>query len=181
MQVQTDPHAGATSPSQPQSESSLRSEEARAPASSGRRKPETRCPIDWMPAEEARAYAAAKGLTDADVAREAERFVNHARQNDRRCADWSAAWRNWCLKAAEMLGRSPPPPPGAPVRTQVFVRSDTPQWEAWRRHTVAAGGKSPPTNRDGGWWFETEWPPGHAAEAEAERQGICTSPEIGRP
>ena len=180
MPVQKDPHAGATSPPQPlspsPSESSPRSDEARVPSRNGRRKPETGCPVDWVPSDDGRAYAAAKGLTGADVAREAERFVNHARQNDRRCADWSAAWRNWCIKAAEMLGRTPPPPPGAAVRAQVFVRTDTPQWEAWRRHSVAAGGRSPPTNRDGGWWFETEWPPGHGAEAERKDEFAAAKP-----
>jgi len=35
------------------------------------------------------------------VARETEKFLNHAHANDRRQVDWPAAWRNWMLKAQE--------------------------------------------------------------------------------
>jgi hypothetical protein len=39
----------------------------------------------------------AHGITDPWV--EFATFRDHARTNDRRCKDWSAAWRNWCRKS----------------------------------------------------------------------------------
>lgn len=48
---------------------------------------------------------------DLDLSAEAERFRNHALSIDRRCSDWSGAWRNWCLKAVgwapKLQGRTP--------------------------------------------------------------------------
>jgi hypothetical protein len=35
-----------------------------------------------------------------------ERFKDHARQNDRRCADWFAAWRNWRRSPFQNQGKS---------------------------------------------------------------------------
>ena len=52
-------------------------------------------------------YGAEQGLTASEVAREHQRFCNHAKQNDRRCVDWEAAERNWLLGSAEKLGRAP--------------------------------------------------------------------------
>lgn len=54
---------------------------------------------------------------DLDVSAEAERFRNHALSTDRRCSDWSAAWRNWVLKAigwAPKIQGSIPPEPEDP-------------------------------------------------------------------
>lgn len=49
----------------------------------------------------------------------------------------------------------------------VFVKIETPQWEAWQAHR---GGKSPPVNREGtGWFFPTEWPPGVGPAPAAAR------------
>jgi uncharacterized protein YdaU (DUF1376 family) len=38
--------------------------------------------------------------------------------------------------------------------SQVHVRRGTPQWEAWQRL------KRTPSDKDGGWWFPSLWPPG---------------------
>lgn len=40
-----------------------------------------------------------------DLDDQTERFLNHARQTDRRCRDWRAAWRNWVLKAQDFADR----------------------------------------------------------------------------
>lgn len=57
--------------------------EEKMPRKRGR--PKVPLPDNWHPAEE---------LSSDDLF-ELERFKNHARANDRRCADWFAAWRNW--------------------------------------------------------------------------------------
>jgi hypothetical protein len=41
-----------------------------------------------------------------NLARETEKFINHAKANDRRQVDWPAAWRNWMLKALEFAEQS---------------------------------------------------------------------------
>jgi hypothetical protein len=73
-----------------------------------RRKPETKIP-ESFPGERDNAAAAAMaeraGVT-LDLIREAFRFRNHAEQNDRRCRDWSAAWRNWIDKAIERASKA---------------------------------------------------------------------------
>lgn len=65
---------------------------------SSRRKGKVCIPGDWSPSDAAIAAARHVGL---DPVREAERFRNHALTNDRRCADWDAAFRNWLDKAEE--------------------------------------------------------------------------------
>lgn len=43
---------------------------------------------------------------------------------------------------------------------KVLVREGTEQWKAWCRYL----GKTPPMNRQFGWYFDDEWPPLQAAE-----------------
>lgn len=62
------------------------------------RKAKRTIPDDWSPNESHAVRARAASL---DVSREAERFRNHAVQNDRKCVDWDAAFRNWLLNAEE--------------------------------------------------------------------------------
>ncbi|MFI7644106.1 hypothetical protein [Nonomuraea sp. NPDC049400] len=69
-----------------------------------RRKPETPMPADFKVTPDMEAWAKAQGYT-VDLGRETFRFINHAHQNDRRCRDWLAAWRNWIDKAQEISDR----------------------------------------------------------------------------
>lgn len=67
-----------------------------------RRKPERPIPDIFAVTDDKRAWAAdhPRGIT-VDLDSQTERFINHARQNDRLCRDWDAAWRNWILKAQD--------------------------------------------------------------------------------
>jgi hypothetical protein len=68
---------------------------ARAPEpTKSRRKPQRPIPDDWEPNPKHRSDAI--GLM-VNVDTSAEKFRNHAKANDRRCADWNAAFRNWLL------------------------------------------------------------------------------------
>lgn len=53
-------------------------------------------------------------------------------------------WKEWEPKAASS------------VPLGVLVKPNTPQWTAWQEVK-----KTPVSERYGGWWFPTEWPPGH--------------------
>jgi hypothetical protein len=84
---------------------------------SARRKPESTIPKDFPAVKDmtfAAATAKSAGVT-LDVGREAYRFRNHAEQNDRRCRDWSAAWRNWVDKSIEQAPKSRAPLATAPA------------------------------------------------------------------
>lgn len=65
----------------------------------------TQIPPDFQPDWKA---AAATGLSRSEAEREFLKFKNHAAQNGRTCVNWQAAWSNWCIKAAEFLGKPPP-------------------------------------------------------------------------
>lgn len=66
--------------------------------------------------------------------------------NQQRWADHSAVVAEQQAQAAEHFA------------SQVHVKADTPQWRAWAAYL----GKPPPQDRHFGWYFESEWPPGHA-------------------
>ena len=75
--------------------------------------------------QQAKTRAAGANL---DVRAQAERFRNYAEQNDRRCADWRAAWRNWIAAAIE---RAPKTALAATLdRAQP---SDADRWRRWLR------------------------------------------------
>ncbi|MFI6594927.1 hypothetical protein ACIBHX_01695 [Nonomuraea sp. NPDC050536] len=59
-----------------------------------RRKPEIPIPDDFAVTAQMRAWAKSKSYT-VDLDQQTFRFINHAKQNDRRCRDWLHAWRNW--------------------------------------------------------------------------------------
>jgi hypothetical protein len=73
----------------------------------------TRIPNDWTLTPERLAYGLGRGLTEREVRRDAEKFVNYWRaqtgQKGVKAGDagWEATWRNWCISSAERLGREP--------------------------------------------------------------------------
>jgi hypothetical protein len=68
------------------------------PGSTPRRSASKPLPADWTPSETHRTYATTHRV---DVDREAFKFRNHAAANDRRQANWNAAFTTWLAKAAE--------------------------------------------------------------------------------
>ncbi len=71
------------------------------PSGSGRG---SRLPPGWTPGETGLAFAASQGLTNGVVTAELEKFRDHwaaKTGQDATKADWQAAWRNWCRRAAE--------------------------------------------------------------------------------
>ena len=61
-----------------------------------RKKPAITIPASWAPNEAHTDYAKAEGI---NITFQAERFRTHAEANDRRIANWDAAFKNWLLKA----------------------------------------------------------------------------------
>jgi hypothetical protein len=48
---------------------------------------------------------------------------------------------------------------GTKLQDGVYVKADTPEWEAWCRHLRRQGKATPPTDKAGGWRFPTLEPP----------------------
>lgn len=69
-----------------------------------RRAPAVAFPPDAVLSDEWLGYATGRGLTVPEAEAEFEKFSNHAQSTDRRCSDWTAAWRNWVIKAPEYRG-----------------------------------------------------------------------------
>lgn len=86
-------------------------------------------PPDWKPTDEDRSYARSKGLTEAQIDREAERMLNHFIASKKRWSDWAAVWRNWILKAADFLGCKPTEH-GAPLEAVPQFNTHE-EWQAW--------------------------------------------------
>lgn len=63
-----------------------------------RRSPALPLPENWEPSD---AHAEKADTLGVDLEAEVEKFRNHAAANDRRQRDWSAAFHNWLLTAAE--------------------------------------------------------------------------------
>jgi hypothetical protein len=142
-------------------------------ASKDRKKPETRLGDDWKPSDALRLNCRNLGLTDGEINREALKFRNNAQQNDRRCRNWDAAFRNWCLKSLEFAGREPAvEEDGEPARSTSFaITPQSPSWSAWYRHYVAAGRGHAVAEMAriettcGSWHVPSEWPPERADAA----------------
>lgn len=86
------------------------SDEGEAPVKGRVRKrsPETEIPDGYpdasaLAAAQARLREAGVNIA-ADI--QAERFRNHALQNERRCRDWAAAWRNWIIGVIDKAPKS---------------------------------------------------------------------------
>lgn len=133
-----------------------------------------RLPDDWEPKPAALKFA--EDLVGANAAViETEKFRDywHAATGQkavRTAAQWDNAYLYWMRRAPEMHGgpqrvlplmRSLDKPP----QGKIYIAPSTheAQWEAWRKHR---GGKSLPTDKAGGWWVDSEWPP--QAERRAE-------------
>lgn len=110
-----------------------------------RRKPEVPLPDDWSTSSANRERAKKLGFTDREIDREAEKFLNHARQKDRRCADWEAAERNWFLNAAEYRGKVPRAETGQrDWRAIVQLYRDRELWTAPGPEPGYSGCQAPP-------------------------------------
>jgi hypothetical protein len=74
----------------------------------GRKSPKTSISDSWTPNIASVDKAERLGFVRAEISVEAEKFRNHAKENDRRSADWDAAFDNWMIRGAGFLNRKPP-------------------------------------------------------------------------
>jgi hypothetical protein len=74
---------------------------AKGKGGAGRQSPKTPLSPDWRPTEAHRKWSQEHHFTAAELDREADKFRNHAAQNDRRAVRWDAAFGNWLIGAEE--------------------------------------------------------------------------------
>lgn len=118
----------------------------------GRRSPRKALPAEFPTPEliEEQQLKARDAGADLDVSAEAERFRNHALSTDRRCVDWSAAWRNWVLKAIGWAPKlagfaSPLPPEEDPWRLRLLRWKTAAYWNSeWGPKPDRPGYLGPP-------------------------------------
>jgi hypothetical protein len=107
METSQQPAPGAAkSITEPTISPSLRSGET--PAPKPRQRP-TRLAEDWQPSFTDLAYAAAQGLPEPAIKREAENFRDYwlSKAKDNTKLDWPATWRRWVRTTVERSSRGP--------------------------------------------------------------------------
>lgn len=123
----------------------------------------------WKPSDTSIAKAKELGLSTTEIERMVDRFVPWNRSKAARSHDWDATFQSWLPDEAKRLGRSKADGQTAAAiaeraaKNRYRVEVDTPQWRAWAKHL----GKNPPRDSQFGWWFESEWPPGHEPQEAA--------------
>jgi len=100
---------------------------AKKPEKRGKRKakaPETPLPADFEVFSEMADWALAKGLTDAQIDAETERFIEKSKAKGWTHVDWEAAWRTWILNAIKFgLDVKPPLVQNAPANLELSLPS----------------------------------------------------------
>ncbi len=159
-------------PPSPLKESSPTPPKENIPLSSGESAPAPhRLPADFEASVEDRAFGAAEGLSEVEIARSIDDlrlWAAEAVGEKALRADWHATLRRFMRRDADAKrakGGSRPieslaKPRADAVPKLIHVKRDSAQGEAWWQHVRAKTGKSPPLSKAGGWWFPTEWPPG---------------------
>lgn len=131
------------------------------------------CKLDpnWRLGEEDLQAAVGFGMSQPDIESELTKFMAHHAEKGTSSHSWSATWVKWCsrwngkpvlttpLNAKEV--RSVP---------MVHIKSDTEQWKAWQSYWKRVNGKGTPTDKQFGWHFPSEWPPGHLQSEDVAAQ-----------
>ncbi len=150
---------------------------AKAPAAPkaekvSKRKPKVSIAEGFTFSDGVKAYAKSLGFKDGEIAWQQTRFIRHAKENDRKCADWDMAAENWFDKALEFAGKSPPAPAQPAVDDGFIEVTDEEALAAWDAYAMKKSGKSWPRNSRGGWRFPAQWPPGYVKPEPAEYQPL---------
>jgi hypothetical protein len=129
-------------------------------AKPSRRKPERTLPADAEMGDAEIACAVKARMSRDEMDHEWGRFRNHAQQNDRRCRDWLAAWRNWvaswakrraetALKPREIATLLPPDAIPEPADVEYGIANGMDRaaiwgvWKAWRDEQRGKNFRSP--------------------------------------
>lgn len=76
-------------------------------------------------------------------------------------------WRDY-LDAAPAVEKA-----AAALKSMFYAAAESPQLAAWDEHYRATRGRPCARDPNGGWYFETEWPPGHAPTVPKETRSMA--------
>ena len=110
--------------------------------------------LDWEPSPETVERCNALGLTREEISAQLVVFGTWHRSRGEERADWDEAFALWCQREAKKLDRKPGKPP--PPRETVYVRQLDDAWPVYAEAWKSRKGRSPPTDRDGGWHFPAD-------------------------
>jgi hypothetical protein len=111
------------------------------------------------------AYKRALKLTTPDrILTAAKRYADERAGKEVKFTRSAVTWLNGgCWDDCPLPSPSPPPPKlthGLRTANGVYVKMDTPEWDAWCRHLRAQGKIPPPySGKTGGWTFPSLNPP----------------------
>lgn len=122
----------------------------------------TRMAPDWQPSPENRSFASSRGVPEAEIAKEAQKFRDHWLSKAGPGGvklDWDATWRTWIMKACEWRGWAPltQAEAGASV---AWITMDDPRWQSLAERYRREKGHGPPHTaglNGSGWHFPSEW------------------------
>lgn len=125
----------------------------------------TRIDPDWSPSVPERDFAFREGLSGPEIEREASRFRDYWKGRAGSGGvklDWKATWQNWIRTTAEKLGRSPrSAASGSDQAPGFYAKFGSEEQDAWDAYAKAKNGKTFPRDRNGGWRYPAQWPPGY--------------------
>ncbi|MCI0694404.1 hypothetical protein L0337_20645 [candidate division KSB1 bacterium] len=107
------------------------------------------------------------GIDKSHILSAANRYATAMRSTEKQYVKAPDVWLNKGCYDDELPGA--PNGHGQPnqnIPPLVFVKRDTPQWDAWRVYHTKEHGREPPSDRNGGWYFPSEYPPGTHAGCE---------------
>lgn len=117
-------------------------------------------PEGWEPDDGDISYGKKLGLIDGHFGGQLEAMLLWAKANKILKADWHATLKGFLRSHAEKVGVAAPSLAAAgTLNGHVFVKRFSPQWNAWSAYYWKTKGKSPPSSREGGWNFPSEYPP----------------------
>jgi hypothetical protein len=128
-----------------------------APAKASRSGPRegegSKLTLDFTPSDATMETIHAMGFGDRQFNKEFSRFIPYYKGRGTLANDWDAMLITWFQRATA----EPAPKVSPPANSKkIHVKVDTEAWRAWCEHL----GKAPPTDRNFGWMFDSEWPPG---------------------
>jgi hypothetical protein len=116
-------------------------------------------PNNRTSAEEKFNAAVKSGVVTKNIIEGARRYAAEMRRLGKEKTQYVTNPKNWlCAESWKDYA----PAPAATTPKFYYAKFDSLQLEAWDTHWRKTKGKSPPHDRGGGWFFESEWPPGYS-------------------
>jgi hypothetical protein len=118
---------------------------------------------DWGKAERRYRAILKSGVTHATLMAGLQRLIRDSAGRQREYITRADNWLyQWDWKAAE-AALAADQAAAQRLQNKFYAKEDSPQRAAWDDHRRRECGKTYPRDMNGGWLFDSEWPPGHAS------------------